>query len=318
MSLWRVLLAVVTLALGAETLLARLGHQWWPAPLPPAAVPAALAWCGLAIALGLGVGGRRVTLPLSLCVLFAGELATWWRGHAVLIFLLVLAGSMPAAPYGSWPARGRVDPGGGWRLPPSSRRLAWLGVAAIWVWTIWQFAKPEFAGSRKGAWHLSEPIGPIVWHLTGPLALLHALAFKPAWLPAVGQRIRVVYYDGSCGLCHNAIRFLLAEDTSAQLRFAALQGDTFAASVPADVTVPDSVVVQLDDGTLLWKTAAARHLLGRLGGGWRAVGWLLRLIPLPLADVIYDAIARVRHRIFTRPKDVCPLLPPPLRARFLP
>jgi len=37
----------------------------------------------------------------------------------------------------------------------------------------------------------------------------------------------------------------------------------------------------------------------RLGGAWRALA-LLRLIPRPIADWLYDAIAHNRYRLFGR------------------
>ena len=368
-SLWRVALALFALCLGVQALFGRLDGSWWPAPLPPAALPAAVAWCGLALALAAGIAARPVTLPLALCVLLAGEPAIAGRGHGLLIGLLVLAGSMSGAPYGSWPARGRVDPGGGWTLPGGVRGLAWVGLGATWLYTAWSLAEAPGLGqggavaaiaaylrgsvAQAAPWPVAVEVlifgvaaafvplslgarsRPMAWTagvavhaLTLPaigapgfsvgVLLLHALAFDPRWVPAAGQAVGVVYYDGACGLCHNAIRFLLAEDNAGELRFAALQGATFAARVPAHVDVPDSVIVQTDDGELLWKMAAARHLLARLGGGWRVIGWLVRLVPLPVGDVVYDGIARVRHRLFARPKDSCPLLPPGLRARFLP
>lgn len=135
-------------------------------------------------------------------------------------------------------------------------------------------------------------------------------------------QVETVFYDGGCGLCHGAVRFLLTRDHAATLRFAPLHGPTFTAALasqPAPLAeLPDSVIVQLSDGSLHWKTASVRLLLRQLGGGWRALGWLLRLVPLPLADLGYDAVARVRHRLFARPKTTCPMLPPELRGRFLP
>jgi hypothetical protein len=35
-----------------------------------------------------------------------------------------------------------------------------------------------------------------------------------------------------------------------------------------------------------------------------------------LLDTGYDGIARIRHRIFAKPPDACPILPAPLRDRF--
>jgi predicted DCC family thiol-disulfide oxidoreductase YuxK len=43
----------------------------------------------------------------------------------------------------------------------------------------------------------------------------------------------------------------------------------------------------------------------------------LSLVPRGLRDLAYDAIASVRKKIFGTTEEVCPLVPSPLRARFL-
>jgi predicted DCC family thiol-disulfide oxidoreductase YuxK len=222
-----------------------------------------------------------------------------WLALAVLLHL-----STPEAPYGSLDARGRVDPGGGWRMGRGTivaARLSLLGVLAT------------FAFSR------SEPYLALVWFA--------ALSFDPRWiapLPAAGPEH--LFYDGTCGLCHRFVRFVLAEtelgegEAGAEIRFAPLQGRTFESIVGAGAraTLPDSVVVRTADGGVLVRSQASRHVLARLGGLWRALSALLAVVPRGVADAVYDGIARVRHRLFRRPSEACPLLPPRLARRFDP
>ena len=58
-----------------------------------------------------------------------------------------------------------------------------------------------------------------------------------------------------------------------------------------------------------------RSLASRLGGAWRLLA-VLRLIPRPLADWLYDAIARNRYRLFGR-TEACMMPPPQWRDRFI-
>ena len=128
-----------------------------------------------------------------------------------------------------------------------------------------------------------------------------------------------IFYDGHCGLCHRLVRFVLAADRHGRaFRFAPLDGETFRAKVPesARVNLPDSVVVPTADGSLLVRSAAVLYILHRLGGGWRALGAVLRLVPRPLRDGLYDWIAGIRYRLFARPAGVCPVMPAELRRRF--
>jgi len=108
--------------------------------------------------------------------------------------------------------------------------------------------------------------------------------------------------------------------TGTAFRFAPLQGETFRARVPVGrrAGLPDSVVVETRDGRLLTRSRAAVHILRQLGGGWRILAALLGAVPRPLGDTVYDFIARVRYRVFGRSGELCPVVPPGLRARFDP
>ena len=137
----------------------------------------------------------------------------------------------------------------------------------------------------------------------------------------MSKRPWFVFYDGDCGLCHRFVSFLVRRDRSGQLfRYAPLCGETFASHVPdADRDgLPDSIVVLTHEGSLLVRSAGAIATLRRLGGVWRIIASLARIVPRPLADLLYDAIARWRLSLFRRPESTCPILPAELRSRFLP
>jgi predicted DCC family thiol-disulfide oxidoreductase YuxK len=76
------------------------------------------------------------------------------------------------------------------------------------------------------------------------------------------------------------------------------------------------VVVRTASGELRVRSDAALHLLERLGGVWRVLGVLGRIVPRPLRDAAYDRLARVRKRLFRAPAEACPLLPAALATRF--
>lgn len=134
-----------------------------------------------------------------------------------------------------------------------------------------------------------------------------------------------LFYDGDCGFCHRSVRFILAEELatpeSLRLRFAALGGEAFHDCLDRHpelepASLPDSIVLELEDGTIRTRSAAALEIASRLGGFWRLLALVLARLPGALLDAAYDAIARVRKRLFASPKDACPILPPDLRARF--
>jgi predicted DCC family thiol-disulfide oxidoreductase YuxK len=264
-----------------------------------------------AFAAHFGVGGAIVAVPLALgiadrlvAVVCAGYLvavALFADAPSVLLVAaaaLALHFATPGRPYGSWGARKRADPGSGWWLPARTQ-LAARGLLAG-VLLLDAVGKVESPGA-----------------LWAPLLLL---AFDPAWVPAkrAGAPVRL-FYDGECGLCHGAVRFVLAEDRDGQgFRFAPLASESFAGAVSAErrATLPDSIVLALQDGTLRVRSAATLEIGERLGGLWRLFARAARLLPEAWLDRGYDAIARNRKRFVRRPDDACPVVSAELRARF--
>jgi len=131
--------------------------------------------------------------------------------------------------------------------------------------------------------------------------------------------VELLFYDGTCALCHGAVRFVLAHDPHGRaFRFAPLDSAAFRARVAEDAraALPDSIVLATEDGRLLTRSDAALHVLDRLGGALGVVARWGRLVPRPLRDAVYDLVARVRYRVFGRKDDACPVIPPALRSRF--
>ena len=133
----------------------------------------------------------------------------------------------------------------------------------------------------------------------------------------------LVFYDGVCGLCDRLVSFLLARDRHVRLKFAPLQGEAARRELPPrgfDPADLDTLVV-LSDGDSpkarpLTRSRAVLHTLGELGAGWRAVAAAARLVPRPIADAVYDLVARRRYRLFGR-FDQCRIPTAAERARFL-
>ncbi len=135
------------------------------------------------------------------------------------------------------------------------------------------------------------------------------------------QESEYIFYDGHCGLCHRAVKFVLKHDRSGSaFRFAPLQGETFQSRVPAErrAGLPDSFVVLTRDGMLLMRSDASLYISRKLGGGWKLVAQIVGVIPRRLRDAMYDFVARIRYRVFGRQDDLCPVVLPDLRARFDP
>lgn len=295
----------------------------------------------LALLFALGAWDRYAAgLLLVPWILLRGDPDPTRPGAISVMALLTLSAWLPRRPYGAWEARGRVDPDGGWRAPKGFATLAFfflflvqakLGLRELeegWTFLAWLvfLLLPTLLFARPFGWAclFGTCVASIL--LRGEptdfgLALLHLLAFDPAWVSPVrrAQPVRV-FYDGSCVLCHGFVRFLLAEDRAGVVRFAPLAGPTFERELaPAlRVGLPDSVVVLNEAGRPLVRSEGVRYVLATLGGWWRVFAVALALVPRPLRDLGYDAVARVRKSVFGSTKEACPLMPRELGARFDP
>jgi len=127
------------------------------------------------------------------------------------------------------------------------------------------------------------------------------------------QGLTHLFYDGGCGLCQRSVRFVAKRDCSGQVHFAPLGGGAFGRLIPESMRsgLPDSLLVRRPDGTLLLRSEALIHLLGRMGPGWRLAGALLAWIPEGLRDGAYDWVARRRRRV-----SACTWRPPAADPRF--
>lgn len=128
-----------------------------------------------------------------------------------------------------------------------------------------------------------------------------------------------MFYDGSCGLCHRTVRFVLARDRAGHFRFAALESAAFRAATTSEqrATLPDSLIVRAPDGELRSRSDAVVHILVHLRGLWRLLGKCLAYVPARLRDWAYDRLAASRRRWFAPPETACPVLPAEVRDRFL-
>jgi predicted DCC family thiol-disulfide oxidoreductase YuxK len=287
----------------------------------PGALPALL------LAFGLFEGAAAAALSVLMFAQSPG-----WPSDVRLLAVLVLAlhTVLPRKPFGALATRGESDPGTHWYLPGAVRSVTWAALAAAAVHQgPWGFVAllALISRTRPFAWVGLLGVGIVHNIMVGAddapgwwMALM--LTFEPDWVKskaAEGERDEVIFYDGTCGLCHGFVRFVLSEDRRGFFKFAPLQSDTLKERIPEAIRaqLPDSIVVATANGEVLWRSAAVRHVMNRLGGLWRVGATLANIFPVKLQDTVYDGVARIRHKLFKKPTDACPLMPKELRARFL-
>lgn len=116
----------------------------------------------------------------------------------------------------------------------------------------------------------------------------------------------ILFFDGQCGLCDRSVRWCLRHDRRGVLRYAPLQGETYAAmGRPGNAPDLDSLVLVDHQGAHVHSEAVLR--IARIcGGPWKTLAAVGRLIPKGLRDAMYRAIARRRIRWFGG-ADACEL-----------
>lgn len=117
----------------------------------------------------------------------------------------------------------------------------------------------------------------------------------------------ILFMDGHCVLCQRAARWVMRRDRRGRMALAALQGSTARRLLPPALrgeaaavapAAPGSLVWREVDGQLRIRSSAVLAAAAALGGRYRVGAALLRLVPAPLRDALYLALARRRRRWF--------------------
>ena len=126
----------------------------------------------------------------------------------------------------------------------------------------------------------------------------------------------IVFFDGVCGLCNSSVDFLMRHDRAGRMRFAPLQGETAARMLPEADRLHLGSMVLVHHAKTYRKSAAVVRALWQLGGCWSVAAGMLWLIPAPLRDLGYSAVAAMRFRLGGR-KESCRMPTAEERGRIL-
>lgn len=136
------------------------------------------------------------------------------------------------------------------------------------------------------------------------------------------QQQLVVLYDGVCRLCSGVVSTLVGLDADgSRFRYCAAQSRSGRALLREHgISEADSlssvVVIDPATGAHHRKSDAALLLAARAGAPYAALSAAAALVPRPLRDAVYDAVAANRYRWFGR-LDACPVPPRGLASRFV-
>jgi len=127
--------------------------------------------------------------------------------------------------------------------------------------------------------------------------------------------MKIIFFDGYCGLCNGFVDFIIKFDKKAVFKFSPLQSDFAKSKLPlADIQELKTVVVYIN-GQTYRKAEAAIKALAELGWPWKGL-LIFTLLPEKILNLFYDLIAANRYRIFGK-RDSCRLPSPEERERFI-
>jgi predicted DCC family thiol-disulfide oxidoreductase YuxK len=131
----------------------------------------------------------------------------------------------------------------------------------------------------------------------------------------------LLLFDGQCGFCHHAVQWVNRHDTTDRFRFASQESAPAAAvfdrhGIERDAMFQSNSVYLLLGPRLLSQSDVTVNILMQLGGRWRFLGYLLRMVPRFLRNAAYRTFARNRYRIADQLK-MCPLPTASDRLKFL-
>ena len=114
-----------------------------------------------------------------------------------------------------------------------------------------------------------------------------------------------VVFDGVCNLCNGFVRFLLARERGASLRFAPVQSPAGQELMHRyGIGQPNAASIILIDDEGVWsESTAVLRVVGRLRAPWR-FAVVLAAIPSWVRNPVYRLIATHRYRVFGR-RDAC-------------
>lgn len=136
-------------------------------------------------------------------------------------------------------------------------------------------------------------------------------------VPAFPDDRPIIIFDGHCVLCSRFARFVIRHDRRAALRLMAAQtsvGQAIYRHLHLD-PVKFETNVLLDNGQAWFKSAGTIRMFEHLGFPWSLCS-VLRIVPGPWLDRLYDLIARNRLRWFGS-QSICFLADPEHRDRFI-
>ena len=127
--------------------------------------------------------------------------------------------------------------------------------------------------------------------------------------------MKIIFFDGVCGLCNGFINFIMKVDKKKIFLFSPLQGEYANSNIPKHFSTDLKSVVLLSEGKFFSKSQAVIRIMVEIGGIWK-IALIGRIFPEFILDFFYGLIAKNRYHLFGK-RTACRMPSKEKRSRFL-
>jgi len=120
----------------------------------------------------------------------------------------------------------------------------------------------------------------------------------------------VIYYDGECGLCHLAVRFILKVDSKSKFYFSPLS------NLDNNLKNIDSIILKKGN-KVFYEGQAIIMIFEDIDNNWNYLANVLKLIPINVLDTAYRWVSRNRAKVSVKKVSSCPIVPSSYQKRFI-
>ena len=120
----------------------------------------------------------------------------------------------------------------------------------------------------------------------------------------------IIYYDGECGLCHLAVRFILRVDSKSKFYFSPLS------NLGNNLKYIDSIILKRGN-KVFYEGQAIIMIFENIENNWNCLAKVFRLIPINVLDAAYRWVSTNRAKISVKKASSCPMVPSHYQKRFI-
>ena len=120
----------------------------------------------------------------------------------------------------------------------------------------------------------------------------------------------IIYYDGECGLCHLAVKFILRVDSKSKFYFSPLS------KLDNDLKNIDSIIFKKGN-KVFYEGQAIIMIFENIDNNWNYFAKVLKLFPVNVLDTAYRWVSRNRAKVSVKKVSSCPIVPSYYQKRFI-